>query len=430
MTVLFAVWLGGGLIAVVVAATRDLRLAIACSLLVMSLVPEVVPFAIVEQDGLVGTLLFTTVLLACFLGLVRGHTRIALHLISPGLLLLFFIGLLVMAYALEATNADYAIDKARQLLLWSMVPIVALAALGPFTAREIRVLLVALVWGSISATLALITFGDLTAARSTLGAESPITYARAIGIGASVLVAWLIAGERKGTLTGRALALVPMLVLLGGVAATGSRGPLVAVAVAGLFAFMTSVLAGRAKTSVVGMVMVVGVAVAASSFSGASAERLAGLERVDAYLLQAGDNSSDLARLGYWDVALDGIRSSAGMGIGTGDFAGLVSMSGRAYPHNVALELWLEQGWLAIGAFMTLLVLTLRRALQLARVNELSVVSVVLSGLFAFALTNALVSGDVATNRQLWIVTGLLWLTVPGKVVPDRPREGAEALRR
>jgi O-antigen ligase len=274
---------------------------------------------------------------------------------------------------------------------------------------ERRIIAVALVWASAGAALSIFTFGDLLEVRATVGSENPITFARAIGIGA-VVAALLVLDRDLPRLDWRRLGSLMLLPLLvAAMAVTGSRGPLLAGAVA--VALSASIWAFRTRRPfafVASLVLLVVLAISLPMvFEGT---RVVGPERLSVYLQDTGANSSDSIRLSDWSMAWDGTKESGGLGLGTGDFASLIGRTGRVYPHNVVLEVGLELGIIGLLLLLTLLVSTVLRLSRLAGGFGFESAFVMpFAGILFFAVGNALVSGDLSANYQLWVSTALVW---------------------
>ena len=115
-------------------------------------------------------------------------------------------------------------------------------------------------------------------------------------------------------------------------------------------------------------------------------------------------------------MAWEGFVASDGLGVGTGGFAGLYGTRAREYPHNLILEVAVEQGILGLAVLMVILSMTLLRLIRVSRKPGVDLYGKALLSLWFYGLFNALVSGDIATNQILWVTAGMVWL-VPGQEV-------------
>ncbi|WP_190810434.1 O-antigen ligase [Flagellimonas sp. S3867] len=117
-------------------------------------------------------------------------------------------------------------------------------------------------------------------------------------------------------------------------------------------------------------------------------------------LIKFGDDNSSMDRLLQYEFALQKIVSPKGFIIGHGLGSwGIIynGVDGKAYPHNVFLEVWFELGLFgfAILAFIFLTVFYLKRN------NTIRLIAL-------FALLNALKSSSFAYDRNLFILFGVL----------------------
>lgn len=101
------------------------------------------------------------------------------------------------------------------------------------------------------------------------------------------------------------------------------------------------------------------------------------------------------ARVGFWKHALDtGLTTPFGVGIGSFDY------QGARYPHNIALEIFAEGGWLVFGLFVAACVSAIR--LNARRVG----IAAEPLALLVYSLGAALVSFDLPANVLFAIMLG------------------------
>ncbi|MBD3337344.1 MAG: hypothetical protein GF355_17665 [Candidatus Eisenbacteria bacterium] len=114
-------------------------------------------------------------------------------------------------------------------------------------------------------------------------------------------------------------------------------------------------------------------------------------------------------RLYLWDAALHQIAQAFPFGLGTGGFAMAVAGADlRLYPHNIILESLVELGlvgFILVAAVVVLAWRAMRRLQDDAPVREEARAA---WRLFLFAGGNALISGDFATNAEIWVWAGFL----------------------
>lgn len=248
------------------------------------------------------------------------------------------------------------------------------------------------------------------APRATVFNANPILLARASGFAALVLC--LLYWQRRFNVW---LFAPAVLIALVGLLASGTKAPLLGLLLTA-FAFAPLVLlSGGSQRRILGTLAVGCVGLAgALAYLAWTGERVA--RRIVAPL--AGNwGASDDSRPALWSQALELIPMHP-FGIGWGHFNEWVQVfdGGRLlrHPHNVALEIAVEAGWLAGAAFVALLVFSIYRglrALYRARTTTDNAVSadllLVLAGLMYWLICAAF-SGDVNDNRPLWALFGMV----------------------
>lgn len=206
-----------------------------------------------------------------------------------------------------------------------------------------------------------------------------------------------------------------LLLALGGAAAvamfaTGSRGPVLAVAIA-----LAAVAAFAPASGVNRTVRVAAVtSVALLTWFFVRGDTTGGAGRIATTLLAGSDEgTSSLTRLALWHEAWAVIPGHF-WGIGWGGLndlsgPGLLGQPGLAYPHDIFLEVTAEAGWIAGAAMIVYMWCALRRLRRLAA----DPYPAVLFGMAVFNLVNSAVSGDINTYRCVWASIAIAWVTVP-----------------
>jgi len=244
-----------------------------------------------------------------------------------------------------------------------------------------------------------------TAAASALGTSdiagrlvflglNPIGIGRVAGL-VIVLALALVLINLRGPL--RIMALLGMASIgLVGVIATGSRGPLVAVALAlvVLLLVLASLrrISGRTTAVLVVSSLLVGAVVAVSSS--------AGLARLS--------SGTDSGRSQLYAESLQ-LALDTPLGIGWGQLGQYIvdfrsTDPDTLYAHNVFLEMFVEGGVIALAAFSLLAILAARRVYKAVR-QDIRYAPVLV--VFTYALTSAQFSSDVVGNRLMWLAIGL-----------------------
>jgi O-antigen ligase len=225
--------------------------------------------------------------------------------------------------------------------------------------------------------------------------EGPILLGRDSATGALIAMFVVLAWPRGRVRTSAIVALPLCLISL---VAAGSRGPVVAFVV-GLVTLLSLVGADRQVRqrlalligALLGAAILVPLVVPGSSI-GRSLSTILG---------SAGGLSSN-GRSALWSGAYTTLAHHVLLGIGTGGFGSL--NLGYPYPHNILLEIGLELGVLGLLAFVLMLGsigVRLTRLWRETRLDERLEASLLIA-LLASAVVNALFSGALPDNRDIW----------------------------
>lgn len=312
----------------------------------------------------------------------------------------------VMSPGLVGATTAYGIDKSVSFFSITLLAMVA----GTIVLREERqraaFLRTLAVLGLVVTILVTVAPGRTSdwSTVVTLPGTNTISTSQMILAGAIALVMDAILHKRR----------VFSRVLLGVVGAamvftalnTGSRGPVVSVAISIVVALLLAPAFKRRRgRSLVGVLMLGGVAMFV-----AMQNQGEGLARVVSFL--AGDqDTSTMARTWFWETAWTHIVSLPAGG-GWGYFGTIPAVStvtaegGQLYPHSIALEIALEGGWAAGILFLILVAVSGLRLIR--RAND--TVTLTFFVLLVFTFINAMLSGDVNDNRLLWTVLMVSWV--------------------
>jgi O-antigen ligase len=202
---------------------------------------------------------------------------------------------------------------------------------------------------------------------------------------------------------------------------TGSRGPLLATAVALAFWIMT----GRGRSSlsfriVTGIALVAGVISFLILLPGLGESWLGPL---------TGREGSNAVRLHLLELARDGISDAWPWGLGTGGFPALMKLADvRYFPHNLLVEVLIENGLagaVALFGFLASLFFYWNRARREIREGETVPGQRILfraaGSLLVFSLVMAQVSGDIITNDWIWLWCGAMLAWMPRRERAQAP---------
>jgi hypothetical protein len=325
-------------------------------------------------------------------------------------LALMALALIMLMYLLLSDNFSYGISKTAFFVIKGLLPVLAVGSLSPLEKKDIRFVCRTIIIGAFLMVIKLYAFGDISAERATIGDEaSPINVARTIGLGITLLSYELIFSRKRPTFS----SLVTVLILGAAcfaVLTTGARGPLFGIlfGLVGVFLFLTPGVWSRLKvlmkTATLSLILLSSIWVLPLDI-----ESYQGIKRIANYVNTIGDNTSDRSRIERYEVAIDGFVEVKGLGIGTGAFATLYGVEGRAYPHNLFLEVMVEQGIVGVAILIVILWLPLSRAVFKSLSVSLKEPIRPLTAMWFFALFNSFVSMDISGNSQLWVSGGLIY---------------------
>ena len=139
-----------------------------------------------------------------------------------------------------------------------------------------------------------------------------------------------------------------------------------------------------------------------------------GLQKITSYIYSTNDNflSGDSARIDRFRVSIDGFLDSYGLGVGTGGFAHIYGASGKEYPHNIVLEVAVEQGLLGLFTLLVLFGIVRRKINLVYRYEDQDYVvfGQLIASIWFYMLINAFVSSDISGNHGVWVSPSLLWM--------------------
>ncbi len=355
----------------------------------------------------------------CTYRVLTGRVR------RPPLPFALLLGLFVVAMALGLLStpvSDYGQDKFVKFMTFTLV-----AAFSPFALvenrRDLRRLFAIIGIAAVAGGLFAITVGttaetDQTGDRLVVGgARNTIYTSRFLMTGALILLlapALRIWGGHRLLipLTGAGLVAIA--------ASIGSRGPLLALALAVGCTVAAVVL--REPRRLLPMMLIVAAGVAMLPFiplPETSRERLVGFSQHPVEALR------EDVREPLYEQAIDLAVANPLLGVGTGGFAlysGVLTSQNEKYPHNVFLEAGAELGLgppLALAVVTWMLLAALYRKAWEAP-DEARYMICLVGGIFLLNFFATQFSGDFNDNRTFWATFGLAWL-VARYGVPLKP---------
>lgn len=213
--------------------------------------------------------------------------------------------------------------------------------------RAIRAM--AMWWVVVGLALAVLAVAGPAAAtgRAQVEGSNPVWLGRAMA--ASIVIAvWM--GANNTWRWWRVVVVVPVLAV--GLLATGSRGP-AAAAIIGVTVLLLAPTARRSRQSLWLVLLGAGCLAIAPTVPAVANSRFG-------RFIADGDLGSE-SRGFMWTESLR-VISDLPFGAGIGDWSQATGITRHAWPHNVFLEVFVEQGWL-VGVLLVVLVITTVRKL-------------------------------------------------------------------
>lgn len=241
----------------------------------------------------------------------------------------------------------------------------------------------------------------LIAERFSLTAqEYPIYLARDSADGLLIAIYLILAATRVRV---RLLAIAATPTLIVAMIAAGSRGPVVAF-VFGFVALIALVAAnGRARRRLafVAGVLLVSIVVVPLVVPGSS------IGRSLSTILGSSSGLSSNGRSELWALALNAFNQHPLAGVGWGGFSAL---STELYPHNILLEVSAELGILGVIFVVGIVVSAVMKLVDMWRIPDGGdkLVIALIASLLLTAFVNALFSGSIQDNSEIWLWTGLV----------------------
>lgn len=323
-------------------------------------------------------------------------------------------GAIFVLVCLPAMFAPVATPETVAMRVRLLIPLLVVIAVGVLLRSDRRQRM--WVWAQAVVGLLVVATGSANEAvldRFTGAGANTIGAGRAAG--AALIVVLVLTIGSRGHWLARLVGIGVIGWLAAALVSTGSRGPVIACAVALLA--VAAFAPGRYRLArLLGAVIAVavGLAVVISSSSFA-AERL----------LTFSGASAD-SRLVRWGIAWENTVTHP-LGIGWGNFYDVLPDGIRRdlyyqYPHNMLLEVGVSAGWAALVVLVVLLALSLWRL----RATATDGYGTALFALGVFFVINAMVSGDLNDNRMMWAALAIAWVrpATDGPYLPVRRRRG------
>ena len=323
---------------------------------------------------------------------------------------------IAFSFALLWTEfTPYSINKIGRFFTISLI-VGVLPAMILTRMRDVRLFINTIVAaGSLISMAALqqVLFSGSIRGRIAGISSDTVSLGRSSGIALVGLYALSTSG-REGRLW-RALLCLPLLLVL---VASSSRGPILfALLVIAFVALRWSRKNLRVIALASGLFLLLALLLVEGSFLLPKST----VAKIGSFLELRLDSSAE-ERVKAGDAAIDEIVKSP-LGLGIGGFSQVYNFGNatdRVYPHNIVLEIAVEEGWLVALIFVSLVIAGIVRGYR-AAVAEASLRP--FFAIFIFVCCNALVSGDMNDNRVLYallcialMAPALVRIEVPGAI--------------
>ncbi len=345
--------------------------------------------------------------LAVMFAIMRGTHGTALRVLMSAPVLLSVALLVLMLLRLGPSPAEaYGSMKVQLFIADNLVFMLGAIFVGSNRSDLRLALMIFLVVTSAAALLLMFKLlsGHIHAAfdsRFSLSAkEYPIYLGRESANGVVIAIYAALAATRLSARMA-AVAVLPLLTVA--MLAAGSRGPVVAFAV-GLIALLglvaTSPQARRrlllVGAGLLGAAILVPLALPSSSIG-----------RAISTLLGSTSGLSSNGRSQLWAQAFSSFAEHPLFGLGTGGFAALDPE--KLYPHNILLEMSVELGIVGTVLIAGIVVSFARRLYAAWRTTNARdmIEAATLIALFVMIFVNALFSGAIQDNAELWLWGGM-----------------------
>jgi O-antigen ligase len=314
----------------------------------------------------------------------------------PGMAIAVPLAGIVMLSTLWSLDGEAGLSKALRFVLLTMTAFAAPVVLIRSRPELHRMTLAFCGFGLLVAltTVQTTNLGEPLAAAG--GNEIEAALYPAVGaIGVITYMAFVNHGWRK------LLALSPLLVLVPGVIAPGSRGVLVSTVVALLY--FLAVLLTRTKRKFATLSVIAVIAVAAVALWPVLAGGAAARYQKQLFSTESEDVLGK--RSDIYGRAIGAALDHPIGGLGVGGYTRATVVDDDLYPHNIIVEFAAEEGLIAAALFIALVAAawSARRKLPPSATPE-----VLYSGsILVLLLSEAMVSFDINSNRLLWFALGL-----------------------
>ena len=226
--------------------------------------------------------------------------------------------------------------------------------------------------------------------------DNPILFGITFAILLIILFVWMLEQRKFKYL----ILMVPSMFLL---FRSGSRGAVISFLVTMLF-YLLIIGRLRFKTKVYAAILTALLILGAYKFiSESTREFYQYTFTPEARLTEV---SSVYQRVTMWEMAINDFKENPILGVGMGN-----SVGGGGFPHNIILEVSAELGILGLFIFLSMCYLTIKKAMRFIKREEKQDLNLLMKLsliLFVYSLTEAMFSGYITNQTQLFMSMGLV----------------------
>jgi O-antigen ligase len=311
-------------------------------------------------------------------------------------------------YILPSLDQEYGLTKTLTFLQ-SLLPVLFVILIGPIRQQDHKIICFTLFLGAFLLALASLSSDPTTivSSRASVGYD-PIVTGQRIGLG--LLTAFFLVLSEK-IIVSRFLTLsfliASMILFIVTMLSTGSKGPLIASSIA-----LVCVIAVRIhlpKQRIFAILRVV-LLLSIGFFASLLIPTITYQQGFDRMIgsLNPDQSESITERNSNYELAWSGFVNSYFLGIGTGGFSYVKNVGYPDYPHNIILEVAVEQGIFGIACLFAILFFSFRQCIKLMRSQN--IYSTILASLMLYSFVNTNFSSDISGHSVVWMLGGVIFL--------------------
>ena len=324
-----------------------------------------------------------------------------------------FAGLIFVLYAAMSlcwtSSSIYAQEKAlyiSTLVFWALLGTSLIISQEYARVRKFFILLcVFSIWVAVESIIFYVSNGPSSFITAMGFGGSYVNLGRTIGLGVIIVLNYSLFSSRSNHI--KLLQLLISVFLLFILLILGGRGPLLATVLPCIILGVFEADKILKPKYIILFLIIIGLLSGFVYYLYSTGNVVKTLVRFQA-LLEPGFGGSVGTRMIYYSYVFSSWIENPIFGHGIGSWSTLLGVGDfRIYPHDIILEILFELGLVGLISFFFMIYYALNVFIKRASRGPLLFKSIVMM-MFANAFINALVSGDIPSNRVLFAMTGLL----------------------